>query len=393
MDKYIQELLAKNKSVILPDFGALTITDEETGEIMFNEYVRFNDGKLEAFIAEQEGIEKQDAANTIAKYVRDLELLLNKGETYDIFQFGRFIKQVDGSYDFENWNAFSEDGSSTYRAPQKEELIPQDSKTDETPVKKELLREEESEKPTEVYEKPVERTLPKEEKKQPQNKFTPKDTAPSDKSKTEKTKKPAEKKIDKKEKKKRKVWVLPLILFLVILGGAGIFIGLFPDKAKALVGWEDTTNTSITSDASDKQNQENLTSDEDIDSEELNLEESNSSETELNEDEITDQITEGLTESTSDNQQVEQQEELTPDPQTPPASNGNYHIIVGSFTNPSNAQNFATSLQSKGYSASVIGPINTYHMVSFGSYPSQKEAMNNLDKATSETGGGWILKR
>ena len=387
MDKYIQELLAKNKSVILPDFGALTITDEETGEIMFNEYVRFNDGKLEAFIAEQEGIEKQDAANTIAKYVRDLELLLNKGETYDIFQFGRFIKQEDGSYDFENWNAFSEEGSSTYRAPQKEEPVTQDSTTDETSLKKELLQEEKEEKSAEVYEKPVERTLPKEEKKQPQNKFTPKDDTPSDKNKKETTKKPAEKKVDKEEKKKRKVWVLPLILFFVILGGAGIFIGVFPDKAKELVGWEDTTNT-ITPDASENENKEDNTSNEGINSEEEN----NPSETELNEDEITDQITEGLAESTTDNQ-AEQQEELIPDPQTPPVSNGNYHIIVGSFTNPSNAQNLAASLQSKGFSASVIGPVNAYHMVSFGSYPSQKEAMNNLDKATNETGGGWILKR
>src|SRR5690606_11730053 len=119
MDKYIQALIALNKSVILPGFGSLSLTNEETGEIMFNEYLTFNDGKLESHIAEQEGIDKQDAANMISKYVRDLELLLNKGETYDIFQFGRFIKKSDGSFDFENWKSFSEEGSSTYVAPVK----------------------------------------------------------------------------------------------------------------------------------------------------------------------------------------------------------------------------------------------------------------------------------
>ena len=45
------------------------------------------DGKLAEFIASKEGIELIDAKNNLAKYVREITALLDKGESFDIFNF------------------------------------------------------------------------------------------------------------------------------------------------------------------------------------------------------------------------------------------------------------------------------------------------------------------
>ncbi|MFT5581772.1 MAG: hypothetical protein ACI9G9_001032, partial [Psychromonas sp.] len=46
MNKYFIQLFLEESTVIIPGFGALTMTDEKTGEIMFLPYLKFDDGKL-----------------------------------------------------------------------------------------------------------------------------------------------------------------------------------------------------------------------------------------------------------------------------------------------------------------------------------------------------------
>ena len=440
MDKYIQALIALHNSVILPGFGALSITNEETGEIMFNEYLKFNDGKLESYIAEQEGIDKQDATNMIAKYVRDLELLLNKGESYDIFQFGRFVKKPDGSFDFENWSSFSEEGSSTYITPAKKtkkedkkvaeveeekpkekekekeiekeieiEIDKKEKEAETKSLKKEVISAEEIDSIKEVYEKPADRTLSEEEKKQSKNKFTPTESSEktseekvsekpqvplketpkpeSDKKKVEakKPKEKVEKKIKSdKPKKKRSVFFIPVVILIIILGAAGTFVGVFPDEAKKLVGWEDVSKLDDASETKSNEEQDTQGSDEtDVNDNSGDSDYTDEENTEdLTEDDITSEIVEGI-------------EETVPEDVIEPVqtTSGNYHIIVGSFGEIQNAEKLAKALQSKGYDAKIIGPVNNLHMVSFSAYESMEAAQGNLQKAIEETGGGWILKR
>lgn len=104
MDKYLLQILHEINTIIIPDLGALTITNAATGEIMFMSYLKYDDGKLWKHIAEKEGIEENDAKNLIAKYVREIKLKLDQGETYDMYQFGRFFKNNDGDVDFLNWS-------------------------------------------------------------------------------------------------------------------------------------------------------------------------------------------------------------------------------------------------------------------------------------------------
>lgn len=100
MDKYIKQLLELYSKVILPKFGAIVIEDEETGELMFNEYLNYNDGKLDQLIEKESNMELQEVQNMIAKYIRDIQAQIDKGETYDIFGLGSFSKNKDGEVEF-----------------------------------------------------------------------------------------------------------------------------------------------------------------------------------------------------------------------------------------------------------------------------------------------------
>ena len=94
MDKYLLEILKQINTIIIPGLGALTITNAETGEIMFMSYLKHDDGKLAAHISEKEGIDENAAKNLIAKYVREIHAELDKGEEYTMYQFGAFIKSM-----------------------------------------------------------------------------------------------------------------------------------------------------------------------------------------------------------------------------------------------------------------------------------------------------------
>ncbi|MBI3133100.1 MAG: SPOR domain-containing protein [Bacteroidetes bacterium] len=100
MNKYLIELIKLQNSVILPGFGALMIGNSKSGKVVFNPHLKFNDGALAKFIVEKEGIDQQAAQNQIAKFVREIEAELGKGNSFDIFQFGKFSKKKDGTIEF-----------------------------------------------------------------------------------------------------------------------------------------------------------------------------------------------------------------------------------------------------------------------------------------------------
>jgi len=78
MDKYLLEILKQVSTIIIPGLGALTITNQKTGEIMFMPYLKHDDGKLSAHIAGKEGWDENEAKNLIAKYVREIQAELDK---------------------------------------------------------------------------------------------------------------------------------------------------------------------------------------------------------------------------------------------------------------------------------------------------------------------------
>ena len=86
MNKYLIELLKIQNTVILPGLGALMIANSKSGKVVFNPLLKFNDGALAKFISEKDGVDVQNAQNQVAKFVREVEAELAKGNSFDIFQ-------------------------------------------------------------------------------------------------------------------------------------------------------------------------------------------------------------------------------------------------------------------------------------------------------------------
>lgn len=164
MNNYLLQLLKEVKTLIIPGLGALTVTNESTGEILFMPYLKFDDGTLAKHIASKENMELNDASNLISKFVREVTAELDKGNSYDMYQFGRFVK-VDGEIAFEAWSGNSggqenpsADGSKTETPSHKEEKLKETSEAtaaQESPAEKPKVEE------TKVPEPPkVEKVIP-----------------------------------------------------------------------------------------------------------------------------------------------------------------------------------------------------------------------------------------
>ncbi len=73
-------------------------------------------------------------------------------------------------------------------------------------------------------------------------------------------------------------------------------------------------------------------------------------------------------------------------------SEGSFNLIAGCFSVESNATNFVSELNGKGYSAGVVDKNNGLYRVSAGSYNSESDAEAALDKFKNDGFSGWILK-
>lgn len=117
MNKYLIEILKIQSSIILPGLGALMVPSQKSGAIVFNQHLKFNDGGFARYIAEKEGIDVQEAQNKVAKFIREIEAELGKGNSYDMFEFGKFFKTTAGEVDFKMYNDKIENESETKEKP------------------------------------------------------------------------------------------------------------------------------------------------------------------------------------------------------------------------------------------------------------------------------------
>jgi hypothetical protein len=65
MNNYLLQLLKEVNMLIIPGLGAINIVNKSTGEFMFMNYMKHDDGTLAKHIAEKEGWELNDAKNSI----------------------------------------------------------------------------------------------------------------------------------------------------------------------------------------------------------------------------------------------------------------------------------------------------------------------------------------
>lgn len=291
MDKYLIELLKEENTVIIPELGALMASGTNNTNIMFNAYLKFDDGVLAKYVAEKENADLTETKNKIASHVRDIKAQLDKGETYAIFGLGKFSKNSEGEIEFEQSSESVPEDSSpaqtssetpkadtgkneTDKPESKEEQKKKESssapspedKKEKTPPKSSIKPKEESKKtsvseaqkkntfnekndPDDQKKETTDASGSKEEKdplkhvapqKTPQEKGAPKKNDTKGQKKTsKKPAKPSKKKPPKTKAKKEKKGngkLILIIILVVILGGGGTFVGLQWDWVSKQLG-------------------------------------------------------------------------------------------------------------------------------------------------------------
>lgn len=110
---YIKELLFENNSLVIPGFGALTLTyspstiDHVQGllnppskSINFDKNLVVNDGKLVNIIQEKHQVSTEEANQQIAKFVNIMKDQLDRREMINIVNVGRLYKDFENNIQF-----------------------------------------------------------------------------------------------------------------------------------------------------------------------------------------------------------------------------------------------------------------------------------------------------
>ncbi len=429
MDKFLRQLLEQNDKVILPDFGAIVIEDKEQGNLMFNEYLKYNDGKLDELLVKKSNMDLQEAQNSVAKYVRDVQLELDKGESYDIYGLGSFSKNNDGEIEFEG--SLNQE-SSTSNEPiatqnddntehTKEKPSSDDQKNDTHEVSDTSSSKEKKEsassdtKPsTDEHQKDAsaEKSSNSAHKDVTSKKANKKDKVAS-KSKDASSKKSASEKKSKqkdtkkssagkkqKDKKRKTSPVLWVVLIIVILAGAGATYVYFNyDQVESYMGWDEFDdsaegkNKKIAENSGDSQTEKDASEDEGQASKSKDNaqpaskeDQSKSEDDNKGKDEADDQQNSKKTANESSDTKNAASSQFNQ------SSSGNYHLIAGTFKQLANAKGLVTNLKSKGLDAKIIGKLNGMHYVSAQSFPSSQAAKKAVITVRQKAPGAWIYK-
>jgi nucleoid DNA-binding protein len=423
MDKYLLEILKDVNTIIIPGLGALTITNSDTGEIMFMGFLKHDDGQLSKYIAEKEGWDENEAKNLIAKYVREITLKLDQGESYDMYEFGSFVKNDDGEIEFKNWeqgDSSTTDESKTEieskpEVPESEikEEIEEESEKEviESPViipaseteKVEERKEEiEKEEPAKVEVKPEEPESKKadstEEKKEEKPKpvvaaavkkdltIVEREAIKKGEEKLESLRKQKEEQNKKKKRRGAGFYIL-LVLVVAILSG-GTYFALNYNEMKQHIPFL----------ADKEQPTENIDHKKEME-ELLQIDETQDETDEVSSDSEMDEATPESEEfETEDQESLEEDipEETNPEakeekmePTITTSSDGSFHIIAGAFSSADNAERFGNKMRDEGYTVKV-GPGKGMNLVSIGSYSTRSEAENALSSVRSSHPGSWV---
>ena len=428
MDKYLLEILKDVNTIIIPGLGALTITNSDTGEIMFMGFLKHDDGQLSKYIAEKESWDENEAKNLIAKYVREITLKLDQGESYDMYEFGSFVKNEDGEIEFRNWeqgDSSKTDESKTeiesksqVPEPEIKEDIEEESKkeviestviitapeTEKVEERKEEVEQEEPAKPTKVEVKAEEPESKKaditEEKKE--EKPTPVVATAAKKDLTiverEAIKKGEEKleslrkqkEEQNKEKKRRGAgFYILLVLVAAILSGGTYFAFNYNEMKQHIPFLADKEEPTENIDHK-KEMEELLQIDETEDEIEEGSMDSEMDEATPESEELDSEDQESLEEDIPEEIMQEPEEEKIK-PTITTSSNGSFHIISGAFSSAENAERFGNKMRDEGYTVKV-GPGKGMKLVSIGSYPTRSEAENALSSVRSSHPGSWVYE-
>ncbi|HAN18307.1 MAG: hypothetical protein A2X13_04595 [Bacteroidetes bacterium GWC2_33_15] len=364
---YIQELLATNNRVIIPNYGAFLVRttskskdantlEEKLNDVYFSPFLKFNDELLEKYIISKEGISKAEASEKIKKFIEEVKSQLDNENPYEIKSFGSFTSDKQGKVQF---------------IPVVHDVVEKEQKQDKIPVEPKKTKEP---KTKEAQKKTIKEPAKKsveiiEEIKEPVKETIPVDEPVREIPKTEITQpvmtktKPViqyESKKSNSSINKGLVWSIAIGLPL-----AAIFI------------WA-LLNFNIVSKVLTKNSKEIGKT--------TKLESKKESKEKTIKEEPT---TRG--QQPKEEKVVEQKQSITATQQAVPGQK-KYYIIAGSFKNDAYASSYLKKLQEQGYPAEKLAERNGMHAVSYSSFTDKQKALAEYKFLTQEKKvQTWIL--
>ena len=362
MEKYLLELIRENNRIIIPNFGAFIVSREKGKNILFNNFLTFNDGLLISHICTVENVDSAVATKKVEDYVSHVKSTLDETGSFKIEGIGEFIKDESRVLRFQQEvSELSDEDKMEVEDVKKEDdqqnddtLIDSDSNQtlsvdndlldlDTGAIEQESLSESNQERSFNTDQELS--NLSTDQKQEITNDVIKEDNL-SDKS--------SEKNIYiKKENKSQPVGIIILIaiIFLLLLGSilwffTGVFDG-FKDKDEIIKTEQQVTKIKKV--------------------EQAPVIDQDSSEIYIEQDEVTDE-------------------------KPVIVSTRNHHIIVGSFKDESNANTQLQIIMDKGYTNASILHHGGRYLLSVESYPSVNLALQRQEELLNEMQmENWVL--
>ncbi len=365
---YIQELLANNNRVIIPNYGAFLVRatskskdantlKEKLADIYFSPFLKFNDELLEKHIIKKEGVTKEIAAEKIKQYIDDIKKELDQDKPFKIENFGEFTADKQGKV------VFTTVGKAKEVKPEEKKETTAKAATKKEPEVKTTKKAKETiteEKKTQKPVTPVKETeSPKEEKKEEEKSTGLKEFKPEEK--TEIQTKKAEKPVYNLKKEKKPVNKALIWTIAISVPVAAIFIwGILNISTvkEVLTKDKDKTEKLVKKPVAKKK--------------------------------VAPKKTETKPEAEEVKKQQAKQEVITE--KKPLVPQKKYYIIAGSFKNETYAISYLNKLKAEGYNAEKLAVRNGMHAVSFSSFADKRKAIAEYKFITQEKGlQAWIL--
>ncbi|PLX19689.1 MAG: hypothetical protein C0597_05065 [Marinilabiliales bacterium] len=370
---YIQELLATNNRVIVPNYGAFLVRatskskdastlEEKLKDIYFSPFLKFNDELLEKYIIKKEGVTKEQAAEKIKQFIDDVKKELELEKPYVIKDFGHFEADKQGKVQFipvvkesVKPKAVAEKTSTTKTAAKKTPVAKETVKAKEEKKQEEKPKASET-KAASPEKKEVKQEIKleefKEEKKEPASVTTEK---AKEKTPSAQAKPIYSYKKEKTPINKGLVWSVAIGLPL-----AAIFIWalLNFNTVKKVFNKEKAKTEKVTQKKTTK---------------------------------ISEQTTKKSSEQVK-KETTAKTETKEPVAKKPASPQKKYYIIAGSFKNEKYAVSYMNKLKAEGYNAEKLAERNGMHAVSFNSFTDKRKAIAEYKFLAQEKGlQAWIL--
>jgi len=408
MDKYIIGLLDTNTRVIIPDFGAFIIKQKDPRLIVFNEFLRYNDGLLIEYVAKKENIEKDAAKKKVSEYVSLAGKNLKDNDEHLILGLGKLKKESTGKIAFEEGSKTAKKDTKKKESP-KESIVKEEKKTTGEDTKKETAEKEAKakevpkvvpateqkieeakkvtqEKPADVktgepasQEKPADVKAGEPASKEKPVEMRAGESVSKAQEKKEILTKPKplvspviHKKVETRQRKRSNSQIIVWIILILVINAAIISWFVFNDEIRGFLSKDSGSAVAAEEGATDEPGDAETVSDEpSVPGEDI----AGKSGTDLPKQNISEPVTAPEIEEESIS-----------------LSEKRYYIVAGCFREENNANSLVDKLTQKGHDAEKFGKIGNLYAVSYASFIDRAEAQRKLRSVREEEAPeAWIV--